>query len=177
LLAVSDRVYLDASAVVAHALGLAGSPDPRNQNGHAGLEALIAGEDDLVGSPITLAEFSSVMYTKLRDGQGWLASFDNEAVLAAETRLMGWLASGRLRIRHLGPRAFEMGMAYVAAASREHGRKMKAWDAIHLYEACRWSRENGDVQITLATGDSDFNNFCTVFPEFQKHVRIIDTTA
>lgn len=38
---------------------------------------------------------------------------------------MTWIATGAVRVRNLGARALEMGMSYVGAASREHGRKMK----------------------------------------------------
>jgi hypothetical protein len=174
---VPDRVYLDASSIVAYALGMAGSPDQRDQNSYQALDKIINGNDDVRGSPITLAEFFSVMYTKLRDTNGWLKNFKEEHVDASEARVMGWLASSQLRIRQLGPRAFAMGMSYVATASREHTRKMKAWDAIHLYEACRWSRESNNAQVILATGDGDFEGFLDVFPEFNRHVRILDTTV
>lgn len=89
---------------------------------------------------------------------------------------MQWLADGEIKVRSLGPKAFEMGMAYVASASREHSRKMKAWDAIHLYEACRWSRELNQ-QIAIATADNDFEKFIELFPEFGKHVRVLDVAT
>lgn len=173
---MADRVYLDASALVAHALGSNGSPDPRDQNGARALRELIDGQERVAASPITLAESSSVLYTHMRKTEDWFNGFNQPQVDAAETELMSWIATGALRVRNLGSRAFEMGMSYVAAASREHGRKMKAWDAIHLYEACRWSREH-DEQVVIATADTDFAGFLEVFPEFDKHVRLLDTTV
>jgi predicted nucleic acid-binding protein len=166
---------LDASVLVHYALGINGSPEPGDQNGTQGLQALIDSDARLGASPITLAEFSSVMYTKLRDSAGWLASFDEAAVDRADAELMRWIATGQVRIRPLGARAFEMGMAYVSSASRQQ-RKMKAWDAIHLYEACRWAREL-DEQVVLATADKDFTRFVDIFPEFGRQVRLLDTTA
>ncbi len=175
-LVVADRVYLDASALVAYALGRSGSPDARDQNGAQALKLLIEGDERVAASPITLAESSSVLYTHMRKTEAWFAGFNQPEVNAAETEIMGWIATGALRVRNLGPRAFEMAMSYVSAASREHGRKMKAWDAIHLYEACRWSRES-EQQVVIATADSDFTGFLEVFPEFRKHVRLLDTTV
>ena len=170
-----DHVYLDASVVVHYALGINGSPEQGDQKGEQGLQALLDSDARLGASPVTVAEFSSVMYTKLRDGAGWLAGFDEAAVDRADAAFMRWIATGRVRIRPLGARAFEMGMAYVSSASRQQ-RKMKAWDAIHLYEACRWARELNE-QVVLATADKDFTRFLEVFPEFGKQVRLLDTTA
>lgn len=173
---VPDRVYLDTSAIVRYALAIGGSPHQRDEAGRQTLQTLLDSDDKLTASPITLAEFSSVMYTHLRDSSDWLVNFKKEHVDQADTQLMEWLTTGAIRIRNLGPRAFEMGMSYVGAASREHNRRMKAWDAIHLYEACRWSRE-AEEQVVIATADSDFQGFLDVFPEFGKHVRVLDTTA
>ena len=173
--AVPDRVYLDTSAIVRYALGSNGSPDQRDINGEKALRGLIEGNHRVAASPVTLAELSSVLYTQMRDSTGWFANFNEPEVLKAEHDLMGWIASGTVRVRNLGPRAFEMGMSYVSAATREHGRKMKAWDAIHLYEATRWSLEH-DEQVTLATADKDFTGFLDAFPEFSKHVVLLDTT-
>lgn len=168
-------MYLDTSAIVRYALAINGSPHQRDQTGQQTLRDLLDSDATIVASPITLAEFSSVMYTHLRDTTDWLGAFDEEAVDRAEKELMTWISTGRVRVRNLGARAFEMGMSYVGAASREHARKMKAWDAIHLYEACRWSREIGE-QVIIATADSDFQGFLDVFPEFCQHVRLLDTT-
>jgi hypothetical protein len=79
------------------------------------------------------------------------------------------------RFRPLGRRTFEMGMAYVGMVSA-HGRRMRGWDAIHLYEACRWAREAGE-KVTLATSDKDFGKTIDLFPEFGNFVDILDTTA
>ena len=173
---MSDRVYLDTSALVSYALGLCGSPDARDQKGKQAIEGLLTSDDKLAASPITLAEFSSVMYTYLRSSEGWLTQLGEADVDQAEADVMGRIATGSIRVRNLGPRAFEMGMSYVGAISREYQRKMKAWDAIHLYEACRWARET-DEQVVIATADSDFKGFLDVFPAFCKHVRVVNTTV
>lgn len=172
---MSDLVYLDTSALVRYALAINGSPEGRDHRGARMLRSLLDSDDKLAASPITLAEFSSVMYTQLRDTTGWLAHFNEAEVDRAEGELMTWIATGSVRVRNLGPQAFEMGMSYVGAASREHKRKMQAWDAIHLYEACRWSRE-AEAQVVIATADSDFQGFLDVFPEFGRHVRLLDVT-
>ena len=89
-------------------------------------------------------------------------------------QFMKWLADECIRIRPLGRRAFEIGMAYVTSTCPD-GAGMRGWDAIHLYEACRWAREAREV--TIATSDNDFAKAIKLFPEFGNYVDILDTTA
>ena len=173
---MTDYTYLDTSGLVGWACGTSGSPEVRDQACAWNIEQLVEGKSLLVASSITLAEFSTVLHVLVRDTEGWRGSFDLEAADKVEAQLMRWLAEGELKVRNLGPKAFEMGMAYVVGASREQGGKMRAWDAIHLYEACRLSREL-DQQISLATGDEDFSEFIGIFPEFGKHVLVLDVAA
>lgn len=173
---MSDYVYLDTSGLIGWACGTSGSAEARDLTCTKNVAQLVRSDAILVASPVTLAEFSTVLHGLVRDGQGWRSSFDLGSADRVEEQLMRWLAQGDLKVRNLGPKAFEMGMVYVASASREHGRKMRAWDAIHLYEACRWSREL-DQQVSLATGDDDFAKFIEIFPEFGKHVLILDVAA
>jgi hypothetical protein len=86
---------------------------------------------------------------------------------------MKWIASERIIVPQLGQRAFEVGMSYVASATRQHGRRVHAWDAIHLSEACRLSRQLG-TRVTLATSDSDFASLLEIYPEFQTYVQLQD---
>ena len=173
---MADPVYLDTSAVVCFGLAIAGSPDQRDIDGGNSLNQILSSEAKVSASPVTLAEYCSVLHTYLRKTDGWFQNFGEEQVDLAEGELMGLIATNRVRIRQLGPRAFEMGMSYVSAASRDHSRTFKAWDAIHLYEACRWAREI-DEQVVIATADTDFQRFIDLFPEFAAHARVLDTTT
>lgn len=172
---MTEPVYLDTSAVVRFGLALAGSPDQRDIDGASTLNEILDGEAKVAASPVTLAEYSSVVHTCLRRNDGWYQGFGEDEVDRAEGELMALIARNRVRIRQLGPRAFEMGMSYVSAATRDHGRAFKAWDAIHLYEACRWAREI-EEQVTVATADEDFQTFIDLFPEFAVHAQVLDTT-
>ena len=67
-------------------------------------------------------------------------------------------------------------MAIVAAGTREHGESFFAWDAIHLFEACQWSRVM-DREVVMATSDSDFATILKVFPEFSRYVSLRDLTV
>lgn len=147
---------------------------PRDRDGCLHLEELLAGTAEVKGSPVTIGEYTSVLYDHVRTNEEWGAFFKANHADACMKQLMEWLSDGSLAIRPLGRRAFEMGMAYVGSAAAL-GRRMRGWDAIHLYEACRWSREAGQV-VNIATTDSDFEKALSLFPEFGQFVKIIDTT-
>jgi hypothetical protein len=173
---VTNPVYLDTSAVVRFGLSLAGSPEQRDIDGCKAFEQLLKSDARVAASPVTLAEYCSVLHTHLRREDGWLQGFGEQQVDLAEGELMGLIAKNRVRIRPLGSRAFEIGMSYVSAASREHSLSFKAWDAIHLYEAGRWAREINE-RVIVATADTDFQKFIDVFPGFAVHISLLDTTA
>jgi len=173
---VPDPVYFDTSAAVCYGLALAGSPEERDAAGKKTVEKILGSDAKVAASPVTLSEYCSVMHTCLRKTEGWFQNFGEDEVNRAEGELMGLISKNRLRIRQIGPRAFEMGMSYVSAASRDHGRAFKAWDAMHLYEASRWARELGS-QVVLATADADFGKFIELFPEFSAHIRVLDVVG
>jgi predicted nucleic acid-binding protein len=170
-----DLIYLDTSALMRWACAAAGSPDVRDQSGKETLETLLHGPDRVCGSPITVAEFTSVLHDHVRTNEAWGAYFDAGDADQCMKQFMGWLANDTVAIRGLGRRAFEMGMAYVAMVARK-GRRIRGWDAIHLYEACRWAREAGS-QVVLATSDDDFQKTIELFPEFGRFVRVLNTTS
>jgi hypothetical protein len=172
---VPDLVYLDTTVLVRWATAVSGSPHDRDQRGRQALEALISGAKQLGGSPITVAEFTSVLHDHVRSQEVWAEYFDATDATACMQQLMRWLADGVIVIRPLGRGAFEMGMAYVGMVSA-HGRKMQCWDAIHLFEACRWARDAGEM-VTIATSDNDFAKTIKLFPEFGAYVDVLDVTV
>jgi hypothetical protein len=173
---VPDPTYLDANPLIYWAAGFAGSSEPRDRAGYEGLETTFASKDPLALSPITLGEFSSGLYKLVRRKDEPHEFFTNDHAIAAEQRVMDLLASGRVKGRTLGARAFEVGMSLVATATREHGRNVHVWDAIHIYEACRWSRELSRV-VTIATADSDFAALSDIWPEFTRFTQLKDLSA
>jgi hypothetical protein len=157
------------------ACAASGSTDARDHRGKLVLDGLLAGSQEVCGSPITVAEYTSVIYDHVRTSEAWGEYFESEDADRCVKEFMRWLADERLTIRPLGRRAFEMGMAYVSSVAAR-GRRMRGWDAIHLYEACRWARETGE-QVVIATSDSDFQKTVNLFPEFGTFVSILDTTT
>src|SRR5829696_8008543 len=145
---MAEHIYLDTSAVLRWALRLAGSPDPRDIAGHACFERLLASPAELRLSPVTIIEVVTNLNRKVRATNDWYASFGAQQAEETVAALLEHLRSGgRIVARELGPRAFETAMMWVAEAVRIGGAKLLAWDAVHLYEAVRWSRELGDSEV------------------------------
>lgn len=172
---VADLVYLDTTALMRWATAIGGSPQERDERGRQALEALVNGPKQLGGSPVTIAEFTSVLHDHVRGDKEWASYFEAADATSCMQQFMKWLAEDVIIIRPLARNAFEVGMAYVEMVS-DRGRKMQCWDAIHLYEACRWAREAAQT-VTIATSDDDFAKTIKLFPEFGKYVDVLDVTA
>jgi hypothetical protein len=172
---MADAVYFDANPVLYWALGKAGSAKPTEQNCAAAFDALVDGGDSLACSPVTLAEFTSTLWSVARSGKEDVGYFDAPAAASAVERLMTLIGSGRIKVNNLRPRAFEVGIAIVGVGSREKQKTFNAFDAIHLYEACQWARVMGR-KVVIATSDSDFSNIIATFPEFGRYVEVRDLT-
>lgn len=176
LILVPKTIYFDANMLAYWAAGRAGSADPQDQAAHRNVETLVKGDDALYLSPLTLLELNSTLYKLVRRAEEPHASFSMDDASDAEQQLMSWIAGGRFDVRPLAPRAFEVGMSYVAAATRKAGRRVHGWDAIHMFQACRLARELGHT-VVIATADGDFSTLVDVFPEFGDLVEIHDYAA
>lgn len=86
---------------------------------------------------------------------------------------MEWIAEGKLVVLPAPAKLAELAMVYAERASREFGRRFRLRDAMHLYQACDWSRSLTS-QIELITNDHDFQNFVDLFPEFRNYVVLVD---
>ena len=170
---VHDAIYFDANPLVYWAGGRAGSADSQDQTAYSNIEILVAGDSELFLSPLTLVELNSALYKLVRRSEGAHAAFSVTDAANAEQQVMNWIAAGRIEVPQLGRRAFEIGMSYVAAATRQHGRRVYGWDAIHLFQACRLARELQRL-VVVATADSDFATLVEIFPEFANLVEIRD---
>lgn len=171
-----DVIYFDTNPLVYWAAGRTGSTDSQDQTAYGNIELLVNGDSSLYLSPLTLVEFNSALYKLVRKTEGPHATFCIGDATDAEQQLMKWIADGRIEVPQLGQRAFEVGMSYVAAATRQHGRRVHVWDAIHLFQACRLARELRQTVI-IATTDSDFATLVDIFPEFAALVEIRDFAA
>lgn len=173
--AVPDAYYFDANPLIYWALGRAGSSEAYEQTSAANFERLVANGDSLACSAPTLAEFMSTVWSVVRSEKPKVNFFGEAEANSAMESLMGLMGNGRLRVQNLHPRAFEVGIAVVAAGTREQKGAFRAWDAIHLFEACQWARTI-DQEVIVATADSDFSNIIAAFPEFGTYVSVLDLT-
>lgn len=171
-----DTVYFDANTLAYWAAGRAGSADPQDQAAHANVDALVGGDDSLYLSPLTLLELNSTLYKLVRKTEEPHAAFGAQDAGDAEQQIMAWIAAGRIAVQQLGERAFEVGMSYVAATTRQHGRRVQGWDAIHMFQACQLARQL-EHPVVIATADGDFATLIEVFPEFGTLVEIRDYAA
>lgn len=176
LIPVREAIYFDANTLAYWAAGRANSGDPQDQAAHGNVELLVESENDLYLSPLTLLELNSTLYKLVRRNEGPHAAFGVQDASDAERQIMTWIAAGRISVPQLGQRAFEVGMSYVAAATRQYGRRLHGWDAIHMFQACRLARQLGH-SVVIATADGDFATLIEVFPEFSGLVEIRDYAA
>lgn len=172
---MADFTYLDTSALMRWASATSGSPSDRDERGRKAVDRLLAGPSQVGASPVTIAEYTSVLFDHVRSQEDWASFFDAKDADRCTEQFMKWLSDGSITVRPLGRRAFEMGMAYVGMVGKT-GKKMRGWDAIHLYEAGRWARDLGQ-KVAIATSDKDFEKMIKLYPEFGDYVEVIDVTA
>lgn len=146
--------YLDTSALMRRAEGLAVVHSQRN----ATIAPVIAQILDdtartLACSEITLIEFHSNLTTDWRSSQ--LPECDEVWWELARADILDRIGNGSIEVLPTPKRAHEQVMALVTAATRNHGRKLKAWDALHASIAADWSVRNR-APVELVTSDSDF---------------------
>jgi hypothetical protein len=165
-------VYLDTSACVREAE--ADCQNPTQRNTHAGGPvANLYGDTSRSAalSPLTLLEFHNTLATRWRSNNSEDQEFDQAWVEKAQVRIMDLIASGRLIVRSLPPRAAEHAMTLVTLATRDHGNALRTWDAIHLIVAAGWAHELNQ-QVELWTTDRGFVRFVDLFPHFGQLVLV-----
>jgi hypothetical protein len=176
LIRVADAIYFDANMLAYWAAGRARSEDSQDRVAYTNIERLVASDADLFFSPLTLVELNSTLYKLVRMTDGPHAGFTVGDASGAERQTMAWIAERRISVPPLGQRAFEVGMSYVTTATREHGRRLHGWDAIHMFQACRLAREL-ERAVIIATADGDFETLIELFPEFERLVTLHDYSA
>lgn len=125
----------------------------------ATVEALLARDDVAIGiSELTIIETHDVLSKRLRSPDPVHLEFDGSWFDGSMNRIMGLISSRRVSVIGSPPKAAEHAMVLVRVASRDHGIKLKAWDAIHIITAAGWSRALGR-RVTVVTADHDFQRF------------------
>lgn len=165
-----DHVYLDTSALVRRAEASVSSPTPRNTHAGAPVTTLLSAPlGPVATSEVGLLEFHDVIMRLLRNTDYDYRAHDQAWSEAATTLLMDDVASQRLDVRPVLPKAFEHVMSLVTLATRSYGKNFRVWDALHLVTATAWATDVGE-QIELWTTDTDFEGFIALFPHFGRAV-------
>jgi hypothetical protein len=160
---MSDRLvytYLDTSALMRRAEAAARSRILR-------VEAIAPVIAEIFADParrfacseLTLLELHSNLTANLRSSAN--GDWDLEWWQSSWAQLMDDVAQGRIVVLAPPPKGVEHVMSLVELATREHGRALRAWDAMHAVVAGRWAYELGSGVVVL-TADGDFDALLAV---------------
>ena len=146
--------YLDTSALMRRAEGLAASHTRRNALIKPVIAAILDDPSrELACSETTLIEYHSNLTTNWRSSQ--LSDCDAEWWEIARADLLDRIGAGSMIVLPNPPRALEQVMALVTSATRDHDRALRAWDALHASVAAYWAVTKQST-VELVTSDSDF---------------------
>lgn len=166
------RVYLDTSALVRRAELAAQAPTPRSLHAGRPVATLLAGTaHEVATSEVGRMEFHDVVTTMWRDSTPTGIQYDAQWWERVTQEISNEISSGRLSIRNSPPRAFQRAMSNVTMATRQHNKKFRVWDAVHLITALAWSVDVGET-VELWTTDGDFDGFMGLYPYFSKNLII-----
>lgn len=163
-------VYLDTSSLIRRAELSGVNPTPRSQ--HAGtpvVTLLQQSGGEVATSEVGLLEFHDVVTVMWRDASAPNAGYDEAWRESVVDAAMEDIDEGRLLVLSQPARVFEQAMTLVTMATRQHGRKFRVWDAVHLITAVGWSIDLG-TPIELWTTDGDFEGFMSLYPHFATHI-------
>lgn len=165
-------VYLDTSALVRRAEASAGSPSPRNASAGPPVASLISASAGRVATnEVGLLEFHDIVTLLWRDTATENDHYDEMWAHSAISQAMDDLAAGRLEILPTPPKAYEQAMTLVTMTTRDHGRKFRVWDAVHLVTAMTWAEELRE-SVQIWTTDKDFEGFLSLYSYFASSVSV-----
>jgi hypothetical protein len=164
--------YFDTSALARWAEGDVASPSDRGRDGRTAVANLIADPDCALSlSEVTILEFSSTLNWYWRNSE--YPQHDQAWAEKSLDALMGEIASGRIDVVPVPPKAGEHAMALMKVATRDRGIAFHTWDAFHLITATSWADQLGQ-KVELITSDSDFDRFVDAFPHFRRLVSVVN---
>ena len=133
---------------------------------------------DLIGSPahvavseVTIAELLSNVHTYLRSSEK--VEYDDAWMSDVYDRFMAWIGGRHIDVLPTPPHAYRSAITYLEMATREHGRALKAWDAVHIAIATQWARDSSHT-VEIVTSDGSFLGFLEVFPAFREFISVVD---
>jgi hypothetical protein len=146
--------YLDTSALMRRAEGLLPSPNARTALIKPYIDGILSDPGRVLAcSDLTIIEYHSTLTTYLRASDKPDCDFSWWA--AARLDLLSSIGSGRISVLPTPPKAYEQVMSLVTTATLQHQKALKAWDALHVTIAAKWSFELGHA-VDFVTADTDF---------------------
>jgi hypothetical protein len=131
------------------------NPNARNATIAPVLEAILDDPNRTVAcSETTLIEFHSNLTILWRNQD--LPNCDEAWWDSCRDDVFSRIDGGRLRVLTTPPKAVEHVLSLVTVATRDHGRNLRSWDALHAVMAARWAHEEGQL-VELVTSDKDFS--------------------
>lgn len=167
------HTYLDTCCFVRRAELSGPLPTARTQHAAPPVVALLEqAAAPIATSQVGLAEFHDVVTAMWRNTNPPDDVYTEIWCDHAMAETLADVETGRLSILPLPPKVFEKAMTLVTMSTREHGRKFRVWDAIHLITAVAWSVDL-QTKVELWTTDGDFDGFVSVYPSYANHVQIV----
>lgn len=161
--------YLDTSALMRRAEGLASTVSGRNLAIRPVIDGVLNDPGRILAcSDLTIIEYHSNLTTHLRADDRH--HFDLAWWAAARLDLLSAIGAGRITVLPTPPKAFEQVMSLITTATLKYGKALKAWDALHVSIAARWSFELGQ-KVDFVTSDTDFRLLID-FSGFAPHLAI-----
>lgn len=152
---------------------MGGNPSKRASSVGKQVTTLLSSDHRIGISPITITEVHTNLCKWVRQTDPTHKPFDGAWFEAYVEELMRLIKGRRMLVLDLPPKVFETAMMHVTAASLEHGRNLRGWDAVHVVCASSWSRQLGE-RVILLTGDRPVAEFVETYPEFKIWVDVVD---
>ncbi len=164
--------YLEPTALVDWAVGRASAAPAPQQAASAGIDRLVHDPSaSCAVAEVGLVEVHTSLCKYLMKTEPDFRAYDGPWMDACLEDVMTWLAAGHVQMLPHAPGLFETAMRHVTAATREHGRKFRSWDALHLAHAVWWARSIGSM-VTVVTDDSAYATFLGLYPVFGRFVQL-----
>ena len=134
--------------------GKAPNCSPRNTRISPVIQDILADQNrTLACSEFTLIEFHSNVTSNWRSSE--FPDCDESWWESSIAELLDYVADGRINVRPTPAKGIEQAMALVTVATKNHGRALRAWDALHFVVASAWAYEVGKP-VEIVTSDRDF---------------------
>lgn len=173
LLQTAKAGYFDTSALMRWLEFDVPSPKELNARIAPVVDQVLASTDRLAISEMTILELLSSVTRNWRMQDAQSQPFDAAWAIRSRQRFMNLIATGRVEIIEIPPRAAEHAIAIVDLAAAEHQQALGVQDAIHLITSCAWAyREK--ATCSFYTSDDDYDQFTALYPHYLRFANVVN---